>query len=112
MIFYSFWVLVLLILQLLHIIQFSCIPSAILASVGTIILDIIRYYKGILTYKVFILSILIHIPPFLLVPLKFGRKDIFMNMAVLVLFFIYMFIAKITPKEAINAMLYNAPGHI
>jgi hypothetical protein len=112
MIFYSFWVLGLLILQLLHIIQFSCIPSAILASVGTVILDIIRYYRGILTYKVFIISILIHIPPFLLVPLKFGRKDIYMNMAVLLLFFIYILIAKITPKQAFNDMLYNPPGNI
>ena len=112
MIFYSFWVLGLLILQLLHIIQFSCIPSAILASVGTVILDLIRYYRGILTYKVFIISILIHIPPFILVPLNFGSKDIFMNLGVLLIFFIYMFIAKITPKKAFNDMLYNAPGHV
>ena len=100
--FYSIWVLGLLLLQLLRIIKFSCIPSAILVSIGTIIMELVRYHKGTLTYASMISDFLIHIPPFILVSLKFSVKDILMNIIVLVIYSLYLYINKITIPHILN----------
>jgi hypothetical protein len=105
--FYSFWVLFLLILQLLNIIKFSCIPSAILVSIGTLIIEIIRYYKKILTLKRFIIDFLIHIPPFILVSLNFSMKDVYMNLIIMVLYYIYLYINNISIPYILKAAVMS-----
>jgi hypothetical protein len=70
---------------------------------GTIIMELIRYHKEIpLTYTGILTDFILHIPPFILVPLKFGLKDILMNLIVLVIYYIYLYANKITISHILN----------
>jgi hypothetical protein len=94
---YTYWALTLAILQYLHIISFSAMPSVILVTVGIITLCIwkiaVVHIPINLTYVC--IQILLHSTPFLLIPLKFTLRDVWINCIIIMVYLLLLYIMKI-----------------
>ena len=84
---YSFWTLIMCILSYLHLISFSVIPSVIGSIIGTswFILMQLRTGKP-MSFTFMAIKIILHLFPFLILPIQFTRQDVLINISVFFMF--------------------------
>jgi len=88
---YSYWVIILVILSYLQIIKFSVIPSVIIALVGSIILYIAKLYLHIpVNIPIMIYMFILHIIPFLLLPIQYTKRDLYINILIVLLYTLFL----------------------
>lgn len=97
-----------MLLQYTKIIKFSIIPSAIAACIGTIILDLTRIYNNALTVNTVIYDIVIHILPFILLPLKFTAHDLYINIGIMIIYLVFLYLNNINLYTIFKETIFNA----
>lgn len=90
---YSFWVAIMCILSWTKTIKFSVMPSVIATIIGTFILLYLKTKVGKPMNKTFItIQVCLHLFPFLILPVKFSRLDVFINFGIFVMFNLWLLI--------------------
>ena len=84
---YSFWTAIMCILAYFRLIPFSVIPSVIGTIIGTLVFLAWKLCIGKQMGLTFItLQIVLHLFPFLILPVKFTQRDLVMNLGVFLVF--------------------------
>jgi hypothetical protein len=105
---YSFWTAIMCILSYFHLIPFSVIPSVIGTIVGTIGFLIMKMRVGKKMGFTFVaLQVVLHLFPFLIIPLKFTRTDVFINAGIFLLFNIWLWSQSKTFKSVYKDIVYE-----
>jgi len=84
---YSFWTAIMCILSYFRVIPFSVIPSVIGTIIGTLVFLFWKMQVGKQMGMTFIvLQLVLHLFPFLILPVKFTQRDVLMNLGVFLFF--------------------------
>ena len=84
---YSFWTAIMCILSYFRVIPFSVIPSVIGTIIGTLVFLFWKMQVGKQMGMTFIvLQLVLHLFPFLILPVKFTQRDLLMNLGVFLFF--------------------------
>jgi len=105
---YSYWVIILVILQFCNSISFSVIPSIIMVCFGMIGFYIWKHMIGVpmnMTY-VFI-QLVIHFTPFLILPFKFSYRDILINLSIFCVYLLILYINSIDIYDTYRQVAYE-----
>lgn len=94
---YSYWSIILVILQVLKLTSFSAMPSVILVFFSVVGFCLWKNYVGIpynITYV--LIQVGIHCVPFLLIPLRFTQRDVLINVVIFCIYCVFLYIMGIS----------------
>jgi hypothetical protein len=84
---YSYWMIIMTVLSYFRLIPFSVIPSVIGTILGTLVFLAWKLRVGKQMSLTFIsLQLVLHLLPFVILPLKFTQQDLVMNLGVFLMF--------------------------
>lgn len=107
---YSYWIIGFTLLYILHLIQFSMIPSAIATFIVTVLFLIIKVYNRIpINFTYIFIQFIIHIFPFLIFPFTITQKDIFINSIIVTVYILWLKIQGLTVESLYTS--YNEILH-
>ena len=105
---YSFWTAIMCILSYFKVIPFSVIPSVVATIFGTLVFLYMKLRVGKQMGLVLIaLQIVLHLFPFLILPVQFTRQDILANIGVFVLFNLWLWAQGLTFMSVYQDIVYE-----
>jgi hypothetical protein len=105
---YSFWMVILCVLARAKIIKFSVMPTVIFAVFGTIIFLYLKIRSGVPIGATFTaIQIVLHLFPFLILPIKFTRRDVFINGGIFVLYNMWLWAQDKTFPKVYKEIIYE-----
>lgn len=105
---YSFWTAIMCILSYFRVIPFSVIPSVVATIFGTLVFLYMKLRVGKQMGFTFVaLQIVLHLFPFLILPVQFTRQDIMANIGVFVLFNIWLLAQGLTFMSVYKDIVYE-----
>lgn len=105
---YSYWTLILVVLQITQRISFSAMPSVIFICIGMIGFYIWKrlIHVPMNTTYIFIQCV-IHTTPFLFIPLKFTDRDILINSGIFCSYCIFLLIMGVNFSDIYRQLAYE-----
>jgi hypothetical protein len=105
---YSTWVLIIAIVSTIKIVPFSIIPSSIGACICMTIFYLCKVYLKINMGASYLFGqIIMHIFPLLILPLQFTKVDIIINLALFILYNVFLFIQGLTVYDIYSTIIYE-----
>ena len=105
---YSFWTAIMCILSYFKVIPFSVIPSVVATIFGTLVFLYMKVRVGKQMGLVFVaLQIVLHLFPFLILPVQFTHQDILANISVFVLFNLWLWAQGLTFMSVYQDIVYE-----
>lgn len=84
---YSFWTAIMCLLAWARLVPFSVIPSVLATILGTLVFLYLKVRVGKPMGLTFVtLQIVLHLFPFLILPVQFTRRDVLMNLGIFMVF--------------------------
>lgn len=102
---YSYWTAVLCVLAWARIIPFSVIPSVLGTIAGTLSLLYLKKYPSSPTFVT--IQIVLHLFPFLILPLKFTYQDVGINFGIFILFNLWLLVQGETFLSVYRDIVYE-----
>jgi hypothetical protein len=105
---YSFWTAIMCILSYFRVIPFSVIPSVVATIFGTLVFLYMKVRVGKQMGLVFVaLQIVLHLFPFLILPVQFTGRDVITNIGVFVFFNLWLLAQGLTFMSVYKDIVYE-----
>ena len=105
---YTFWTAILCLLAWARLVPFSVIPSVIGTIIGTLGFLYLKLRVGKqMSIEYVTIQIVLHLFPFLILPLKFTHQDVLINIGIFILFNLWLLVQGETFVSMYRAIVYE-----